>query len=129
MEHVTAQAVFGSLAATGVPAESPHEHASIALTSRNSFGVAAVQSSGFAQPHSASRHARKGILRMKRRNKLALVAGIGAIALSLAACSSGGSTTTTHQHCTRHDDGGRRGRLQRRYRNAHPLARAVDQRR
>jgi putative multiple sugar transport system substrate-binding protein len=32
---------------------------------------------------------------MKRRNKLALVAGIGAMALSLAACSSGGSSTTT----------------------------------
>jgi len=32
---------------------------------------------------------------MKRRNKLALVAGIGAMALSLAACSSGDDTTTT----------------------------------
>jgi len=31
---------------------------------------------------------------MKRRNKLALVAGIGAMALSLAACSSGGTTKT-----------------------------------
>lgn len=32
---------------------------------------------------------------MKRRNKLALVAGIGALALSLAACSSGDTKTTT----------------------------------
>jgi len=32
---------------------------------------------------------------MKRRNKLALVAGIGAMALTLAACSSGGTTKTT----------------------------------
>ena len=32
---------------------------------------------------------------MMRRNKLALVAGVGAMALSLAACSSGDSTTTT----------------------------------
>lgn len=32
---------------------------------------------------------------MKRRNKLALVAGIGVMALSLAACSSGDDTTTT----------------------------------
>ncbi len=32
---------------------------------------------------------------MKRRNKLALVAGIGALALSLAACSSEDTTTTT----------------------------------
>ncbi len=32
---------------------------------------------------------------MKRRNKLALVAGIGAMALSLAACSSGDTKTTT----------------------------------
>ncbi len=32
---------------------------------------------------------------MKRRNQLALVAGIGVMALSLAACSSGDDTTTT----------------------------------
>jgi putative multiple sugar transport system substrate-binding protein len=32
---------------------------------------------------------------MKRRNKLALVAGIGAMALTLAACSSGGTTKTS----------------------------------
>ncbi len=32
---------------------------------------------------------------MKRRNKLALVAGIGALALTLAACSSGGTTKTS----------------------------------
>jgi len=32
---------------------------------------------------------------MKRRNKLALVAGIGALALTLAACSSSGTTKTT----------------------------------
>jgi putative multiple sugar transport system substrate-binding protein len=37
---------------------------------------------------------------MKRRNKLALVAGIGAMALTLAACSSGGTTKTTASAAT-----------------------------